>query len=57
MTCLRWEDTRAAKAGYLENHSDAERRIKAGQRQRQCRCCGRHFWADEAAEHHHGGVG
>lgn len=55
MTCIPWEDTRAAKAGYLENHSDAERRIKAGQRQRQCRSCGRHFWADEAAEHHHEG--
>ena len=37
-------------------HNDAERRIKTGQRQKQCHSCGRYYWADEAHEHHNEGL-
>lgn len=32
---------------YLDAHDDAERRMKAGQRQAQCGCCGLWRWPDE----------
>lgn len=32
--------------GYVQWHEDADRRIKAGQKQRQCRACGRFIWAE-----------
>ena len=33
--------------GYLQWHSDAERRTKAGQKQKQCPKCLYWFWKDE----------
>jgi ribosomal protein S14 len=29
---------------YPEAHDEAERRMKAGQKQRRCKACGRYVW-------------
>lgn len=33
--------------GYIAWHLDSERRMKAGQRQRQCQKCARWYWRHE----------
>ena len=34
--------------GYLQAHSDARLRLKAGQRQKKCRVCGLWYWPEAA---------
>ena len=51
MTCLPWKQTRGARIGYLQAHSEAEQRLKRDERQRQCPDCLRWYWADEHEEH------
>ena len=53
--CLAWDETAGSRMGYLSAHADADRRMKAGERQTRCRVCGRYFWADEAHEHAYDG--
>lgn len=35
------------RLSYLQDHADAERRLRMGQKQRQCLCCGLWLWVDE----------
>ena len=36
---------------YCRWHEDAARRHRRGERQVQCRTCGRWYWADEFKQH------
>ena len=33
--------------GYIDWHSDSERRVKRGMKQKQCKNCKHWFWSDE----------
>lgn len=36
---------------YLASHEDAQRRLKRGERQQQCKTCRLWIWPDKMAEH------
>lgn len=43
----RCSEHKQSKLGYLQWHDDAERRTKAGQKQKQCPKCSLWLWEDE----------
>lgn len=47
----QWHICFPGDSDYLSRHEDAQRRLKRGERQTQCRGCRLWFWADEMKVH------